>query len=113
MLTAKTANKASASVITLIFIAGLLVGGLLMFYVNYRTVTELRNEVADLQTNVSVLRSTQNITYQSITVLQNGTSLIDLYSNLKDSIVLIQGETNDGTVQGSGLPIDITVKTSF
>jgi len=102
MLTAKTANKASASVITLIFIAGLLVGGLLMFYVNYRTVTELRNEVADLQTNVSVLRSTQNITYQSITVLQNGTSLIDLYSNLKDSIVLIQGETNDGTVQGSG-----------
>jgi S1-C subfamily serine protease len=102
MITSNSATKASASVITLIFVAGLLVGGLLIFYVNYRTVTDLRNEVADLQTNVSVLRGTQNLTYQSITVLQNGTSLIELYANLKESIVLIQGETTDGTVQGSG-----------
>ena len=73
-----------------------------MFYVNYREVRDLSSQVADLQTNVSVLRGTQNMTYQSITVLQNGTSLVDLYANLKDSVVLIQGETTEGTVQGSG-----------
>jgi len=102
MLTSRDATKASASVFILLFVAGLLAGGLLMFYVNYREVKDLSAQVADLKTDVSVLRGNQNITYQSITVLQNGTSLVDLYANLRDSVVLIQGETTDGTVQGSG-----------
>lgn len=102
MFTSKSATKASASILILLFVAGLLVGGLLMFYVNYRTVSNLSTQVADLQNSVAVLQGTQNMTYQSVTVLQNGTSIVDLYANLRDSVVLIQGETSDGGVQGSG-----------
>ncbi len=102
MLTSKSSTKASASVLILLFVAGLLVGGLLMFYVNYRQVSNLNTQVADLQTAVSVLQGTQNATYQNITILQNGTSLADLYANVRDSVVLIQGETSSGGVQGSG-----------
>ncbi len=102
MLTSRDTAKASAGVLVLLFIAGVLVGGLLLFYVNYRQVSDLSTQVSDLQNKVSVLQGTQNMTYQSITVLQNGTSIVDLYANLKDSVVLIQGETSDGGVQGSG-----------
>lgn len=102
MLTSMDKTKASVSVLILLFMAGLIVGGLLMFYVNYRQVSSLSTQVSDLQNKVSVLQGTQNMTYQSITVLQNGTSLVDLYANLQDSVVLIQGETSDGGVQGSG-----------
>jgi S1-C subfamily serine protease len=102
MLTSQDAAKASASMLILLFVAGLLVGGLLLFYVNYRQVSDLTTQVENLQNKVSILQDTQNITYQSITVLQNGTSLVDLYANLKDSVVLIQGETGEGGVQGSG-----------
>jgi S1-C subfamily serine protease len=102
MLTSKRATEASASVLILLFVAGLLVGGLLVFYANYRMVSNLNGQVAELQTAVSALQGSQNITYQSITILQNGTSLAELYDNVRDSVVLIQGETNDGSVQGSG-----------
>jgi S1-C subfamily serine protease len=98
----ETTTKISASIIILLFVAGLFVGGLLMFYVNYRQVSTLNTDLANLQTAVSVLQGTQNATYQSITILQNGTSMADLYANLHDSVVLIQGDTNTGTVQGSG-----------
>jgi S1-C subfamily serine protease len=98
----ETAKKVTAGVIILLFVAGLLVGGLLMFFVNYREVSNLNAQVANLQTAVSVLQGTQNATYQSITILQNGTSMADLYANLRDSVVLIQGTTSTGTVQGSG-----------
>lgn len=102
MLNSQGAAKASAGMLILLFMAGLLVGGLLLFYVNYRQVSDLSTQVGDLKNKVSILQDTQNITYQSITVLQNGTSLVELYANLKDSVVLIQGETGDGGVQGSG-----------
>jgi len=51
---------------------------------------------------VDILQGTQNATYQNITILQNGTSLAELYANVRDSVVLIQGVTSDGSVQGSG-----------
>lgn len=102
MLTSKRATKASASVLILLFVAGLLVGGLLFFYVNYRMVSNLNSQVTTLQNDVSALQSSQNVTYQNITILQNGTSLAELYDNVRDSVVLIQGVTSDGSVQGSG-----------
>ena len=100
MFTSNRATKASASMLILLFVAGLLVGGLLMFYVTYRQVSSLNTQIADLQTKVSTLQG--NVTYQEITILQNGTSLTELYANVRDSVVLIQGETSDGSVQGSG-----------
>ena len=100
MFASNRATKASASMLILLFIAGLLVGGLLIFYVTYRQISNFNSQIADLQTQVSSFQG--NVTYQQITILQNGTSLTELYANVKDSVVLIQGETSDGSVQGSG-----------
>ena len=106
MFTFKDHSKASASILILLFVAGLLVGGLLIFYVSYRQVSSLNGQITNLHTSISNLEGYQNATYQNITILQNGTSLVDIYSNLRDSVVLVQGETSDGGVQGSGFVYD-------
>ncbi len=102
MFTIKGFNKASTSTIVILFIAGLLVGGLLMYYVTYRQVTTINSQISDLHNSVSNIEGSQNITYQYITLLQNGTSLADLYDSVHNSVVLIQGETSNGGVQASG-----------
>ena len=102
MLASKDCTKASASILLLLFVAGLLVGGLLIFFVSYRQVTNLNSQITNLQSAVSDLQGHQNITYQTITILQNGTSLADIYDNVRASVVLVQSETDSGGVQGSG-----------
>ncbi len=102
MLTSKGNSKALASVLVMLFIAGLLVGGLIIFFVSTRQISNLNGQISDLQSAVSNLEGHQNATYQTITILQNGTSLADLYDNVRNSVVLVQGETSDGSVQGSG-----------
>jgi S1-C subfamily serine protease len=111
MLTSKSHSKASASALILLFAAGLLVGGLAIYYVTYRQVYSLNGEVTNLQTRVSTLEGFQNVTYQDITIMQNGTSLADMYANVKDSVVLIQGDTSDGSVQGSGFVYNFADRT--
>jgi len=102
MLTTKDYSKASASFLILMFIAGLLVGGILLYYANYRQVSALNEQLSELQSKVSAIQGNQNTTYQNITIFQTGTSLADLYSSVRQSVVLIQGETPTGGVQGSG-----------
>ena len=102
MLTSKNAVKASASILILLFVAGLLVGGLLIFFVVYQPGSNLKSQISDLQSQVSDLRGFQNATTQNITILQNGTSLENIYANVQASVVLVQGETSDSGVQGSG-----------
>jgi S1-C subfamily serine protease len=94
--------KASASLFALLFAAGLLVGGLVTFYITYREVNQLGDEVSALQSQLSSLSGFQNATYQNITIYQNATALADLYANVRESLVLVQGITSDGGVQGSG-----------
>ncbi|UCF45095.1 MAG: trypsin-like peptidase domain-containing protein [Candidatus Bathyarchaeota archaeon] len=94
--------KASASLLVLLFAAGLLVGGLFTFYITFQEITNLSNEVASLKSQVSELNGTQNLTYQNITIFQDATALADIYADVRDSVVLVQGTTNDGGVQGSG-----------
>jgi S1-C subfamily serine protease len=94
--------KASASLFALLFAAGLLVGGLVTFYITYREVNSLENEVAALQSQISNLSGIQNATYQTITIYQNDTALADLYAEVRESVVLVQGVTGDIGVQGSG-----------
>jgi len=107
----KDYSKASASILILLFVAGLLVGGLLIYYVSYRQVSSLNGQITNLQTEISNLEGHQNATYQTITILQNGTSLADIYANLKNSVVLVQGDTTDGGVQGSGFVYDFAGRT--
>jgi S1-C subfamily serine protease len=89
----------------MLFVAGVLVGGLAIFFVTIddgRGNTDLESQIAGLQAKVSELQGLQNATYQNITIYQNGTSLAELYQTVKDSVVLVQGTTDDGGVQGSG-----------
>jgi 2-alkenal reductase len=102
VLTSKDTSKAAASILIMLFLAGLLFGGILIFFVSYRQVSSLNSQITNLQITVSNLEGHQNATYQSITILQNGTSLADLYANVQSSVVLVQGDTSDGGVQGSG-----------
>jgi hypothetical protein len=95
-------NKASTSLFALLFAAGLLVGGLVTFYITFQEMTNLRNEVDALQSQVSELTGVQNVTYQNITIYQNATVLADIYASVRESVVLVQGTTSDGGVQGSG-----------
>lgn len=111
MLTSKGYSKASASILILLFVAGLLVGGLLIFYVSYRQVTNLNGQITNLHSAVSNLEGFQNATYQNITILQNGTSLADIYANVLDSMVLVQGDTSSGGVQGSGFVYNFVDRT--
>jgi S1-C subfamily serine protease len=102
MLSFKGSRKASVSLTVLLFVAGLLVGGMVIFFITFNEITALEREVAGLQSQLSTLQGSQNVTSQNITIYQNGTALADIYSNVRDSIVLVQGSTADGEVQGSG-----------
>jgi S1-C subfamily serine protease len=102
MRKSKAWYKASASLFALLFAAGLLVGGLASFYITFQEVTELRNEVEVLQSQLSDLKGIQNATYQNITIFQDSTALAEIYESLRESVVLVQGTTGDGGVQGSG-----------
>jgi S1-C subfamily serine protease len=94
--------KASASLLVLLFAAGLLVGGLLSFFITFQEMTNVSNEVESLKSQISELENNQNITYQNIAIYQNATVLADIYAGVRDSVVLVQGTTSDGGVQGSG-----------
>lgn len=98
-------RKASASLLALLFAMGLLVGGLAVFYINYRQISSLNSEVTDLQHQITTFNGSQNqtVTNQTITIYQNGTvALADLYQKVSASVVLVQVTTSDGAFQGSG-----------
>jgi S1-C subfamily serine protease len=95
-------KKASTSLFALLFAAGLLVGALVTFYITFQEMTNLTDEVATLQSQVSQITGSQNVTNQNITIYQNATSLADIYAGVRESVVLVQGTTSDGSVQASG-----------
>jgi S1-C subfamily serine protease len=98
----KAYNKASASIFALLFAAGLLIGALFTFYITYQEVNKLSDEVSALQSQLSGIGGIQNATYQNVTIYQNATALADIYADVRESVVLIQGTTSEGGVQGSG-----------
>ncbi|MBE3116142.1 trypsin-like peptidase domain-containing protein [Candidatus Bathyarchaeota archaeon] len=99
----KQSIKAVASLfLIMLFVAGILVGGLAIFFITLNDSTSLQDQVSSLQSQVSAISGFQNATYENITINQNTNYLADIYRNVKDSVVLIMGSTSDGTVQGSG-----------
>ncbi len=105
MLRLFISRKASGSLLALLFAMGLLVGGLAVFYINYRQISNLNSEVTDLQNQIAHLNGSQNqsITNQTITIYQNGTAgLADLYQRVSASVVLVQSTASDGEYQASG-----------
>lgn len=99
--------KFSSAFLILIFVAGLMVAGI-VGYITFQQINSLKNEVSNLKAQVSKLSGFQNITYQNITIYQNSTALAEIYERVKDSVVLILGITDEGTVQGSGFVYNFT-----
>lgn len=64
-----------------------------------RTIKNLENKVATLQTQISAL--TEVLSNYNQTSIGN-ISLSELYNNVKDSVVLVRGQSADGAVAGSG-----------
>ncbi len=104
-------TKTTVSILIFLFAAGLLLGALGVFVFTVKEVDNLNNRVTDLQNQVSGLKGFQNATYQNITILQNGTPLADIYQGVRDSVVLIQGTTSGGGVQGSGFVYKFSDRT--
>ena len=95
-------GRSSTSVIALVLVVGLLIGGLATSFIFYMEIDGLNREISDLKSQVSNLWGQQNYTVQNITLYQNGTALRQLYESVKDSIVLVRGTVSNGSVQGSG-----------
>ena len=105
----KNSRQGTVTLFALLFAMGLVVGGIGSFYLSSRTSTNtLNNEVSTLKSQVATLSASQSQTVnnQSVTIIQNGTDLPDLYSNVTNSIVLVHGTTTDGEVEGSGFVYD-------
>jgi len=100
--------KFSSVFLILIFVTGLIAGGIVTCYITFREINILNHEVSNLKNQISKLYGFQNITNQSITIYQNTTVLAELYERVKDSVVLVIGTTNEGTVQGSGFVYDFS-----
>ena len=98
-------SKASTSAFVVLFALGLLVGGLGTYYLNTRQISNLNTQVTDLRNQITAMSTNSD---QIITVNQNGTNLVDIYKNVSDSVVLIQGNTASGEVQGSGFIYNYT-----
>jgi S1-C subfamily serine protease len=92
----------SATVIALVLVAGMILGGIVTSYVFLRKINSLDSEVSNLSSLVSVMSGNQTVYNQPITFNWNGTALNEMYERVKDSIVLIEGQTSSGIVQGSG-----------
>ncbi|MEM3641370.1 MAG: trypsin-like peptidase domain-containing protein [Candidatus Bathyarchaeia archaeon] len=94
--------KFSSAFLILIFVAGLVAGGIISCYITAQQVNILKNEVSSLRNQVSKLWGFQNVTYENITIYQNSTALSELYERVKESVVLIRAILSDGSAQGSG-----------
>jgi len=98
----------SAAIIVLVLVIGLIIGGLAASYVFMRKINSLEGEISNLASQISHISGNQTIYNQTITIFQNETALAEMYMKLKGSVVLIQGETSSGTVQGSGFVYNLT-----
>ncbi|TRO50359.1 trypsin-like serine protease [Candidatus Bathyarchaeota archaeon] len=101
-------NKASTSFFALLFAAGLLIGAIATFYITFQEMTEISAEIAALKSQLSNLSGDQNSTYQTINIYQNATAIADIYESVRESVVLVQGTTSDGGVQGSGFVFNLS-----
>jgi S1-C subfamily serine protease len=93
----------SSAVVALVFVAGLLVGGMATAYVLYRQIGTLKSELSTIETQISTISGSQIVYNQTITLTPNVTDFSAIYNSVKDSVVLIYGTTSSGdVVQGSG-----------
>lgn len=98
----------SAALIVVILVVALIGGGLITSYFFMKQINDLQGQISNLSSQISRISGNQTVYNQAITVYQNGTSLAEMYKKVKGSVVLIQGETSSGAVQGSGFIYNVT-----
>ena len=86
----------STVLITIIIIVSLMAGGLVGYSISNSTtsakIDDLQNQLSTLQEQILNLNSTQNITKENNTYfLGDNVSLSQLYEQVKDSVVVVQG----------------------
>jgi len=92
----------STSMLALVFVAGLILGGIVTVYALDNQINTLNNELSNVENLLAEVSGNQTIYNQNFTVYQNATAFSVLYSEVKDSVVLITGRVGSDTVQGSG-----------
>jgi S1-C subfamily serine protease len=103
--------RTSVGLLALLFAAGLLVGAIAVFYITTQEVNQLSDQVAILQSQLSVLSNGgSNFTNENITVYQNATALTSIYSDVRDSVVLVQGTQSSTGIQASGFVYQVQSK---
>jgi len=115
-------TRFSTIFIATIVIASLFAGGLLGYLLGYSNISgrinELQNQLSTLQEQILNLQSTQHVINQNNTyILGENVSLSELYEQVKDSVVVIQGVIVEydyfgrayyTQVQGSGFVYNFT-----
>jgi S1-C subfamily serine protease len=91
-------TRFSTALITTIIVVSLMAGGLLGYSIGYSTISarisDLQNQLSTLQEQILNLQSTQNITNENNTYfLGDNISLSQLYEQVKNSVVVVQGVT--------------------
>jgi len=89
-------TRFSTVLITTIIVVSLMAGGLLGYSIGNSTISarisDLQNQLSTLQEQILNLNSTQNITNENNTYfLGDNVSLPQLYEQVKDSVVVVQG----------------------
>jgi S1-C subfamily serine protease len=91
----KTTGFSTVLIMTIIIVS-LMAGGLVGYSISHSTasgrIDDLQNQLSTLQEQISNLHSTQNITNENNTYfIENNVSLSQLYEQVKDSVVVVQG----------------------
>jgi S1-C subfamily serine protease len=91
-------TRFSTALITTIIVVSLMAGGLLGYSIGNSTISarisDLQNQLSTLQEQILNLQSTQNITNENNTYfLGDNISLSQLYEQVKNSVVVVQGVT--------------------
>lgn len=84
-------NHVKSSFLMLVFIAGLIVGSVAIYYIVSIQINGLKNDISNLQNQVSRILGNQTVIYEYINITQNGVDLSELYQKVKNSVVLIRG----------------------
>lgn len=102
----------ASSVLALVFVAGLILGGLVTVYVLNNEIHVLNDKIVGLESMIAGVSVNQTVLNQNMTVFLNETAYSVLYAQVRDSVVLITGTTgtglNEATVQGSGFVYNLT-----
>jgi S1-C subfamily serine protease len=95
------------TIVAFAFVVGLLVGGTTGYFITRQDINRLQNQVSTLQDQISLLQ--ENVPLENITyIIGDNTSLSDLYENVDDSVVVIEGIIPQNVlVQGSGFVYDM------